>query len=159
MFIWSVRASTIKFFCAAFLAVGTIITLMLMIPSYDSAAASGDAISISYENVKTNDDRIAFLSQFGWTVEATPVTEETFAIPEELDRVLAGYNEVQKKQGLDLSRYKKKEVKHYTYTVTNFDGADGAVYANIFVYRGRVIAGDISSASEDSSFVLTLEGK
>ena len=34
----------------------------------------------------------------------------------------------------------------YTYEVTNYEGAEGTVYANILVYRNRVIGGDICSA-------------
>ena len=34
----------------------------------------------------------------------------------------------------------------YTYEVTNFPDYDGKVYANMIVYRGKIIAGDISSA-------------
>ena len=47
---------------------------------------------------------------------------------------------------LDLSKYKKKNVMRYTYEVTNYEGANGTVYANILVYRNRVIGGDICSA-------------
>ena len=67
-------------------------------------------------------------------------------IPAEFDKVFAGYNELQKAQGLDLSKYKKKTVTRYTFTVTNYDGYDGTVYANVLVYRNRVIGGDICSA-------------
>ena len=34
----------------------------------------------------------------------------------------------------------------YTYEITNYDGEDGVVYANILIYRNRVIGGDICSA-------------
>ena len=34
----------------------------------------------------------------------------------------------------------------YTYEVTNYEDYDGVVYANLIVYRGRVIGGDICSA-------------
>ena len=61
---------------------------------------------------------------------------------------------MQKKQGLDLSKYAKKRVTRYTYTVTNYD-SDGAVFANLFVYRGKIIACDISSA-DPKGFVVPL---
>ena len=69
-------------------------------------------------------------------------------MPEDFDRVLLGYNELQKQQGLDLSKYAKKRVSRYSYEVTNYS-EDGAVVANILVWKGRVIACDFSSASPD----------
>jgi hypothetical protein len=47
---------------------------------------------------------------------------------------------------LDLSKYKKKTVTRYTFMVTDYKGYEGTVYANVLVYRGRVIGGDICSA-------------
>ena len=58
-----------------------------------------------------------------------------------------------KAQGLDLSGYCKKQVRRYTYEVKNYKDADLAVYANVIVYRHRVIGGDIS-ASGEGGFVL-----
>ena len=57
----------------------------------------------------------------------TALTEIT--IPEEFDKIFMGYNEIQKRQGLDLSRYKNKSVMRYTYEVTNYSGEDGKVYS------------------------------
>ena len=102
--------------------------------------------SISFSNVKTTNDAIKFLSQYGWTVDENPIEECEITIPKEFDKIFAGYNEIQKRQGLDLSDYKKKKVKRYTYEVTNYEGANGTVYANVIVYRNRVIGGDICSA-------------
>ena len=45
-----------------------------------------------------------------------------------------------------FNKYKKKEVVRYTFTVTNYDGYEGKVYANVLTYRNRVIGGDICSA-------------
>ena len=96
--------------------------------------------------VKTNEDRIEFLSQFGWEVKSEPVESVEVVIPSEFDKIFTGYNEIQKRQGLDLSDYKKKKVMRYTYEVTNYKGSDDVVYANVIVYRNRVIGGDICSA-------------
>jgi hypothetical protein len=60
--------------------------------------------------------------------------------------VFAAYNELQRTQGLDLTPYAGKTVERYTYTVTNYNGFDGTVLANLLVYRGRVIGGDVCSA-------------
>jgi len=146
MFVYSVRASSIRFFGIVTVSVLALITLVALIPTYEPVAAAALSESISYDKIKTNEDRIGFLSQFGWQVSSEPEEETTVTIPAEFDKVFLGYNELQKRQGLNLSKYKRKEVTRYTYTVTNYPGYDGKVYANILVYRNKVIGGDICSA-------------
>ena len=99
--------------------------------------------------MKSNEDRIKFLEQFGWNVVSEPIESEEVIIPAEFDKVFAGYNEIQKSQGLDLGKYKKKKLTRYTYEVTNYEGYDGKVLANILVYRNKVVGGDICSAESD----------
>jgi len=135
--------------------IAALVAVIMLIPEANagvSAALSEAADSTVYDNVATNDDRIAFLAQFGWEVESSECEEQTVTIPEEFDAVFTGYNEIQKAQGLDLSRYAKCEMTRYTYVVTNYDGYDGLVYANLLIYRDTVVAGDISSA-DVSGFV------
>ena len=67
-------------------------------------------------------------------------------IPSEFDRVFTSYNEIQKQQGLDLSKYRRKNATRYTMEITNYGEYNGKVYANIIVYKNKVIAGDICSA-------------
>ena len=69
-----------------------------------------------------------------------------FTLPAEFDRALAGYNELQRAEGLDLSRYAKKTVTRYTYTVKNYPDYEGTVYINLIIHRDRVVACDICSA-------------
>ncbi len=147
MFIYSLRASTLKFFAVACVALATLITLIAFVPTLgaDSQTVSGE-VKIDYTGIKTNDDRTEFLAQFGWEVKPEAVESEEVTIPAEFDKIFMGYNEIQKRQGLDLSDYRKKKVMRYTYEVTNYEGADGVVYANLLVYRNRVIGGDICSA-------------
>ena len=147
MFIYSLRASTLKFFAVVCVALVTVITLIAFVPAYgeDSKFVSKD-MDIDYTGVKSNEDRIEFLSQFGWEVKPESIEEVEVTIPSEFDKVFTGYNEIQKRQGLDLSDYKKKKVMRYTYEVTNYQGAEGVVYANVLVYRNRVIGGDVCSA-------------
>lgn len=147
MFIYSVRAGTLKLF--GFIALALVLTLGIVLVGTDGATlTAGAAGEIEFGGVKTNEDRVKFIEQFGIKVEDTPVEEEAFAIPENFDRVILGYNELQKKQGLDLSKYAKKRVTRYTYKVENYDW-DGVVYANIFVYRSRVVGCDVSSADPE----------
>ncbi len=146
MFIYSLRASTIKFCAVICVSLAAIITLIAFVPAYGESITAGKETKINYTGVKTNEDRIAFLSQFGWEVKSEPVETKEVTIPAEFDKIFTGYNEIQKRQGLDLSDYKKKKVTRYTYEVTNYEGQDGTVYANVIIYRNRVIGGDICSA-------------
>lgn len=147
MFIYSLKASTIKFCAVVCVALATLITLIAFIPvvAVDDVATGAEA-DINYSGIKTNDDRVNFLAQFGWQVDPEAVESVEVTIPAEFDKVFSAYNEIQKRQGLDLTKYRKKDVQRYTYKVNNYDGYDGTVYANILVYRNKVIGGDICSA-------------
>ena len=150
MFVYSVKGTTLKFAGIICLAVVLTLSLLLLIPkSGGEIAASKAEEKISYNKIKTNDDRVKFLEQFGWTVEGEPTEEVTVKIPKTFDKVLSSYNNIQLHQGLDLSKYAGKEVNRYTYKVTNYPDYSGEVIANIIVYRGRVIGGDICSSDVD----------
>lgn len=155
MFIYSVKGSTLKFIAALSAALAVLVALVIFVPAYDSAALPTGK-DILYTNIRSNEDRVGFLSQFGWTVEAEPVLQEKVTIPAEFDSIFVSYNDMQKEQGLDLSRYKRKTVEHFRYQVTNFESGE-TVYANLLIYRGKVIGGDISSASMNG-FVYGFEG-
>ena len=148
MFIYSLKASTIKFCAVVCVALATLITLVVFIPvaAVDGNSAVSVNAEIDYTGIKTNDDRVKFLEQFGWQVESEPVDTVEVTIPESFYKIFSAYNEIQKRQGLDLSKYKKKNVTRYTYKITNYDGYEGTVYANIIVYRNKVIGGDVCSA-------------
>ncbi len=145
MFVYSVKGSTLKFFGALALSLAVLILLVIFVPTVDSSALETGK-EITYTGVRSHADRAAFLMQFGWEIASEPILDEKVLIPAEFDKVFVNYNELQKTQGLDLSRYQKKTVQHYRYEITNY-GTDETVYANLLIYRGRVIGGDISSAS------------
>jgi hypothetical protein len=150
MFVYSLRASTIKFAGIIAVSVIALIALIIFIPTYEPTPASSivdlNNQTITYDKVKTNDDRIKFLSQFGWTVDNTCIEEADITIPAEFDKVFLGYNEIQKQQGLNLGKYKRKDMTRYTYEITNYPNYSGTVYANLLVYRNKVVGGDICSA-------------
>lgn len=158
MFVYSLKASTLKFFGIIGVAILTLIALMVLIPTYSTATTAKIEEmneSISFDNVKSSSDVISFLSQYGWTVSEAPIEECEITIPKDFDKVLTSYNEIQKQQGLDLSKYQRKTAKRYTFKVTNYEDYEGTVYANVIVYRNKVIAGDICSA-DAKGFIHTL---
>ena len=151
MRIFTVRASTLRFFSVlAVCLIGLFVALFIGSPDSEETE-----LAVSYGGIKTEEDRRAFIEAQGYQLAEGTVESVTFSVPKDFDRIISGYNEIQKKQGLDLGRYKGKRVTRYTYRVTNYEGYDGTVYANIVVYRRKIIACDISSA-DPSGFVLPL---
>lgn len=155
MFVYSVRASTLKFF--ALICVCLVVLLALVTMGNNTAVlASVNGESINYGGIKTEEDRIKFIEGFGIKVNKDSAKANEFSMPDNFDRILLGYNELQKSQGLDLSKYTKKKVTRYTYEVTNYD-YEGKVYVNLLIHRSKVVACDISSGDPDG-FVLPLVG-
>ena len=103
MFICSMRAGTIRFFAIICVALAALITLIALVPELQPVAAAGTEVpaenteTVNYEKIRSNEDRITFLAQFGWQVEETPKESANVAIPAEFDKVFAAYNELQRR--------------------------------------------------------------
>jgi len=95
--------------------------------------------------LKTNDERVALLNEYGWNVDNEPLEFMEVKIPEVFDGVYNEYNEIQKRQGMDLADYSGKRVMRYTYKVNNHPGNEEGVVANIIVYKNKLIGGDVCS--------------
>ena len=103
-----------------------------------------------------NADRVAYLENLGWAVDHAAIDEQAVTIPREFTEVYERYNEIQKAQGFDLTRFGGAEAVRYTYRVTNHPGGDENAVADIIVYRNEIIAGDIQSVKLDG-FMAGLE--
>ena len=157
MLIYSVRASTVRFFGFVLLTLAVLVGVVAF--SGNDTALAANATEIDYSGIKSKEDRIAFIESFGILVDKESEEESTFSMPDNFDRVILGYNELQKKQGLNLSKYAKKRVTRYAYKVTNYK-SEGEVFVNLFVYRSKIIACDVSSVEPDGFVVpLTLVDK
>ncbi len=95
----------------------------------------------------TNDARVKFLTDLGWEVTASPAEATEVRIPREADEVFSRYNELQKNQGYDLTKYAGKKVMRYVYQINNFPDAKEPVYATLLVYKDRIIGGDITDTT------------
>ncbi len=104
-------------------------------------------VSAEVKNIRTNDDRLAYLSGLGWQVSPQPIATEELLIPEQFDESYAGYLKLQQDQGFDLSQYQGKRVKRYTYQLTNYPSQAEPVQIALLVYKNRVVGGQIQSAS------------
>ena len=149
MFICTVHANTLKFFAVIAVSLAVLCAIVLAVPEYvptSTKAITAAAEKYNYNKIKTKDDVVNFLAQFGWEVEAEPLEEMKIKIPAEFDKVMKSYNELQRSQGLDLTKYKAKEVTRYTFKVTNYPNYSGTVMANVILYKNRVIGGDLCSS-------------
>ena len=136
MFVYSMKVTTLKFFAILGIALIAVVSLTLLVPTYTVETTSAIAErneNIRFDGVKTNEDRIAFFEQYGWNVEANPIEEVEVTIPREFDKVMTTYNEIQKQQGLDLSKYAKRTMMRYTYKITNYPEYEGTVYYNRYI--------------------------
>ena len=107
-----------------------------------TAATATTAVS-----VVGNDDRVRFLNGFGWEVTASPTESSQVRIPEKASEVFDRYNELQKSQGYDLSRYAGQTVMRYVYKVNNYPGATEPVYATLLISKNQVIGGDVTDTA------------
>ena len=153
MFVCSVRASSIRFFAILALTLSVLVAVVFFGERNTVLAAAGGE-EYRFGGVRTEEERVDFLRQFGIEVKGAPVEEKAFTMPSDFDRVLLGYNEIQKAQGLDVSKYQNKKITRYTYEVANAD-YDGTVYVNLLVYRSRVVGADVSSADPEG-FIMPL---
>ena len=155
MFIYTVKANTLKFIAIILAAAAALVSVVMITEKSEiltTQAISAANKNIKYDKIKTEEDRLEFLKQFGWETEGGEVEMVTVKLPGEFDRIMTEYNELQKSQGLDLNKYKGRDVERYTYKVSNYPDYRGTVYANIIIYRNRVIGGDICS-SDVSGFI------
>ncbi len=139
MVVMTAKVSKVKLIVAVALVLAVIIFAVIYLSGSTTAEPDTEANAVN-----TNEDRIAFLESYGWRVSSQPVETEAIIIPEEMDDVLAQYNELQKSQGLDLTDYAGKQAKRYVYEVTNYENASAPVYATLLVYQGTVIGGDLT---------------
>lgn len=151
MFIYTLKATNIKFFAALILSAAVLVTVITVIPGYDSTVQVA-ASSINYSAVKTEEDRVQFLRGLGYEIDVSPVEVEDVEIPTEFDSVYTKYNDIQRSQGLNLRKYRGKTATRYTYRVTNYEGYEGTVLASIIIYKNKIIAGDVCGI-DDNGFV------
>lgn len=144
MFVLTAKLSKSKLIAAAVVLIAAALLIVLLASADPSAAA--DAVP----NGATNEDRVAFLATFGWSVNAEPTEAQKVRIPDTADNeVFARYNDLQKSQGFDLTEYAGKEVMRYVYEILNYPEASAPVYASVLVCDGAVIGGDVTNSAPE----------
>lgn len=135
--------------CAAAAALLCCAALVLnLAPAGYRAAAASSGIPRA-KGIRTNEDRVAYLSGCGWQVTQEPLAVEEIRIPEEMDESYRRYLELQAAQGFDLERYAGRRIRRYTYEVTNYPTGETGVQANLMLCRTTVVGGEILSPRMD----------
>ena len=113
-----------------------------------SREASASAIP-SPKGIKSNQDRIDYLSAYGWQVEEEPIATQELLIPEEMDESYDDYLALQSQQGFDLQKYAGKRVKRYTYEILNYPTGEAEVQVNLLIRKNTVVGGEVLSPQLD----------
>ncbi len=126
----------------------TVLIVLFCGAKKDRLVSSNGKIVIKGYTASNNEDRKSFFQQFGWEVSEEPVAVSEVVIPENFDQAMEEYNAVQKKQGLDLSKYRGKRAWLYTYRVDNYPDRDD-VLASILLVGDQLVGGDITATGEN----------
>ena len=84
----------------------------------------------------TNEERIAYLASLGWEVNDQPIETLSVTLGETLEEPYLSYNDLQRSQGFDLTRYCGQTLSRYTYVVTNYPDASLPCQADLYVCDG-----------------------
>lgn len=134
---------------------GAVIALILLcavlLLRRSPAPSGGDSL-----HAPTDEQRTAYLEALGWEVRPEPVESLRLTLPAELTEPYRSYNELQLRQGFDLTPFLGETLERYTFAVTNHPAHSGACLANLYLYAGDIVAGDIICTGADG-FIATLE--
>ena len=91
--------------------------------------------------------RQSFLRERGWEIDLGTEEHKTVRIPISLDGIIQDYNQIQLKQGCDLSKHLGQTCEQYSYRVVNYPDKSQTVLVTLYVQNGKMIAGDIHSTA------------
>ena len=105
---------------------------------------------------ETNEARVKYLESLGWEVDGEPIEILRLTLPEELVEPYRSYNELQLKQGFDLTPFLGETLERYTYAVKNYPGRADGCQADLYLSDGVIVAGDIVCTGANG-FIATLD--
>ena len=106
-----------------------------------SLLSTGDMLDVSQTK-----GREKYLASYGWEIDPDSEEERNVLLPKSFEGAVGEYADMQTRQGYDFASYAGLECRQYTYTVNNYEGCGGTVYATLYIKGTRVIGGDIHSA-------------
>ena len=114
--------------------------LILFAVKLNGGRVSGESLIM-----RTEEERQSFIASMGWETEPEYSDCRTVTIPEDFGDVYEQYNDLQKQQGFDLSKYTGRTAELYTYPVLNYEGhtEKDCMRLTLIVYNGELIGGDV----------------
>ena len=98
-------------------------------------------------DLRKAEGRAAYIRSLGWEIDPASETHKSIRIPDPLTEVLERYNEIQKKQGLDLTAHLGESCEQYCYTITNYPDQEDSVQISLYLQGRELIAGDVHSTA------------
>ena len=110
-------------------------------------------LNYSFSDGSTHQKRMEFLSFIVVNVNETAVAVKKTVIPQEIDGNTLQYNEIQKKAGFDLLKFRGKAATIYSYSLIE----NSQKVVTIVVVDNKIIAGDITDYLSGEIAPLTKE--
>ena len=138
MLIWTAKLSKKKLLLPVILLAAVISCVMLWRGTPEEPAEQPPQLL-------TNEERIAWLGNWGWQVEPEPLETLQFLLPDPLEEPYLSYARLQADQGLDFASCAGQQVSRYTYAITNHPKRAG-VQVNLYLCGEVPIGGDVFCA-------------
>lgn len=103
---------------------------------------------------KTQEDRVNYLKNFKIEVHEDPHQVVEVLVPEEFEGPYQAYNDLQKEQGFDLTKFKGKTCKQWSYLITSPKDKDGKTVANLLVIDNNIVGADVTNLSTGAQHTL-----
>jgi len=94
----------------------------------------------------TTAERCDYLVSLGLCPDPESEESREVELPAVFDTVLEQYNALQRERGFDLRAAAGKSCRCFSYDLVDYPDWDGRVIATIYIFRGRVIGGDVHTA-------------
>ncbi|MBQ3134474.1 MAG: DUF4830 domain-containing protein [Oscillospiraceae bacterium] len=129
--------------------VGLLCCALLLGSHHGQPALSVESAPVNPKGIKTDADRVRFLSDYGWQVSAEPPAVEELLVPNEFDDSYREYLALQSQQGFDLTACAGKRIKRYTYQIVNYPTGETDVRVNLLIHKNTVVGGEVLSSKLD----------
>lgn len=149
MFVFSISKKRIRLTAIIVL----LILLFVILLSLNYKTVHVSANPNPSQKLPTIEDKIAYISNYGYEVDAEPFEIQEMIVPDTFDETLEKYNTLQKSQGFDLSLFCGKRIKRWSFRITNDPNSteEHPILVNLYLYNQKVIAGDVASTKLDGN--------
>ena len=107
-----------------------------------------EALSPTSAEAQASIQPLDYLTELGWEVSDEPAVDYV-QLPDSFGKEYGDYLRIQQEGGFDLAAYAGETVTRYSYTVTNYPTGEANILADLLVFDGQVIGGDLRSPRLD----------